>query len=51
MAALWDIRMSLYTSEVIAIFVVLADNASENLYFATENYSEAFTMNGLFDSR
>ena len=51
MAALWDIHMSLYTSEVVTIFIILADNASENLYFATENYSKAFTMNGLFDSR
>ena len=37
-------------SEVI-VFIVLADNISKNLYFATENHSEAFATNGLFDSR
>ena len=44
------IENSRYTSEVI-VFVILADNVSKNLYFATENHSEAFTTNGLFDSR
>ena len=37
-------------SEVI-VFIVLADNISKNLYFATENHSEAFATNRLFDSR
>ena len=44
------IENSRRTSEVV-VFVVLADNVSKNLYFATENHSEAFATNGLFDSR
>ena len=44
------IENSRRTSEVV-VFVVLADNVSKNLYFATENHSKAFTTNGLFDSR
>ena len=44
------IENSRRTSEVI-VFIVLANNISKNPYFATENHSEAFTMNRLFDSR
>ena len=44
------IENSRCTSEVV-VFIILANNVSKNLYFATENYSEAFATNGLFNSR